>query len=75
MTDTLKEYHFTDEQMTWYIQIHDSEGNVLVMNQSLGEYKKYSKFVDNKANKIASQFPTAKCWEVRPQPYTSIVII
>ena len=63
------------KQMTWYIQIHDAEGNVLLLNQALGEYKKYSKFVDNKANEIVSQFTTAKCWEVRPQPYTSIVII
>ena len=63
------------KQMTWYIQIHDAEGNVLLLNQALGEYKKYSKFVDNKAQKVVYQFPTAKRWEVRPQPYTSIVII
>jgi hypothetical protein len=61
--------------MTFFIQIHDKEGNVLLLNQELGEYKKYSKFVDNKANQIVSQFPTAKRWEVRPQPYNSKVII
>ena len=61
--------------MTWFIQIHDAEGNVLLLNQALGEYKKYSKFIDNKANKIASQFPTAHRWEVRPQPYTHKAII
>jgi hypothetical protein len=61
--------------MTWFLQIHDSEGNVLLMNHALGEYKKYSKFIDNKANKIVAQFPTAKRWECRPQPYTSKVIL
>jgi len=65
----------TDTQMTWFIQIHDAEGNVLLLNQALGEYKNYSKFVDNKAQKVVYQFPTAKRWEVRPQPYTSKVII
>ena len=61
--------------MPFFIQIQDSQGNVLLMNQELGEYKKYSKFVDNKANQIASQFPTAKRWEVRSNPYTSKVIL
>ena len=60
---------------TWFLQIQDAEGNVLVMNQPLGDYKKYSKFVDNKAQKVVFQFPTAKRWEVRPQPYTSKVIL
>ena len=61
--------------MTWFIQIHDKEGNVLLMNWPLGTYQKWSKFIDNKANKIASQFPTAHRWEVRPQPYTHKAII
>jgi hypothetical protein len=61
--------------MPWYLQIHDAQGNVLLLNQSLGVYKKYSKFVDNAAQKVVSQFPTAKRWEVRPQPYTSKVIL
>ena len=60
---------------TWYIQIHDERGNVLVMNHALGEYKTYSKRVDNAANKMASKFPTAKRWEARPNPYTHKVII
>jgi len=61
--------------MTWYLQIQDSEGNVLLQNQELGTYKKYSKFIDNKAQKVVDQFPTAKRWECRPQPYTSKVIL
>lgn len=61
--------------MTWFIQIQDKNGNVLVMNHTLGTYQKWSKFIDNKANKIASQFPTAHRWEVRPQPYTHKAII
>jgi hypothetical protein len=61
--------------MTWYLQIHDKEGNVLLLNQSLGEYKKHSKFIDNKADKVVAQFPTAHRWEMRPNPYTSKVII
>ena len=61
--------------MTWYLQIHDKEGNVLLLNQPLGEYKKYSKFIDNKAQKVVNQFPTAKRWEVRPNPYTQKVIL
>ena len=61
--------------MIWYLQIHDAQGNVLLLNQSLGVYKKYSKFVDNAAQKVVFQFPTAKRWEVRPQPYTSKVIL
>jgi hypothetical protein len=56
--------------MTWYLQIQDSEGQVLLMNWPVGEYKKYSKFVDNAANKIVGKYPTAKRWEVRSQPYT-----
>jgi hypothetical protein len=60
---------------TWFLQIHDTEGNVLLLNQPLGDYKNYSKFVDNKAQKVVHQFPTAKSWEVRPQPYTSKVIL
>ena len=61
--------------MIWFIQIHDKEGNVLLLNSALGTYKSWSKFIDNKANKIASQFPTAHRWEVRPQPYTHKVLI
>lgn len=61
--------------MTWYLQIQDNDNNVLLMNEELGSYKKYSKFVDNKAQKVVDQFPTAKRWEVRPQPFTSKVFI
>ena len=61
--------------MTWYIQIQDKDNNVLVLNHALGSYKKYSKFIDNKANQIVAQFPTAKRWEVRPNPYTHKAII
>ena len=65
----------TETQMTWYIQIQDKDNNVLLLNQEIGNYQKYSKFVDNKAQKVVFQFPTAKRWEVRPQPYTSKVIL
>ena len=62
-------------QMTWFLQIQDSEGKVLLMNQPLGAYKKYSKFVDNAAQKVVNQFPNAKRWEVRSQPYAHKAVI
>lgn len=68
-------YYHCWNLMTWYLQIQDKDNNVLVLNQSLGDYQKYSKRVDNKAQKVVNQFPTAKRWEVRPQPYTSKVIL
>lgn len=61
--------------MNWFIQIQDSEGKVLLMNQVVGTYKKYSKFVDNAAQKIVNQYPNAKRWEVRSQPFDRKVII
>jgi hypothetical protein len=61
--------------MIWYLQIQDAEGNVLLLNHVLGEYKKHSKFVDNAANKVVSRFPTTKRFQVRPQPFTNKVII
>jgi hypothetical protein len=62
-------------ETTWYIQIQDKDNKVLVLNQSLGSYKNYSKFIDNKANKVVTQFPTAHRWEVRPNPYTQKAIL
>jgi hypothetical protein len=61
--------------MTWFLQIQDAEGKVLLLNQSVGNYKKYSKFVENAVDKIVAQFPTAKRWEVRPEVYTSKVFL
>lgn len=61
--------------MPWFIQIQDKDGNVLVMNQLVGEYKKFTKHIDNAANKIVAGFPTAHRWEVRREPYTRKVII
>jgi hypothetical protein len=61
--------------MEWYLQIQDKEGKCLMMSYELGEYKKYSKFIDNKVNKIVAQFPTAHRWEVRPEPYTHKAIL
>lgn len=61
--------------MTWFLQIQDAEGKVLLLNKPVGEYKKYSKFVDNAVDKIVAQFPTAKRWEVRSERYTSRVIM
>jgi len=61
--------------MTWYIQIQDKDNNVLVLNHALGEYKSFSKRIDNKADQIVAQFPNAWRWEVRPNPYTSKVIL
>ena len=61
--------------MTWFLQIQDREGKVLLLNESVGNYKKYSKFVENAVGKIVAQFPTAKRWQVRPECYTSKVIM
>ena len=61
--------------MTWYIQIQDKDNNVLVLNQALGEYKSFSKRIDNKADQIVAQFPNAWRWEVRPNPYTHKAIL
>jgi hypothetical protein len=61
--------------MKWFIQIQDKEGNVLVLNQVVGDYSKYSKRVDTAVQKIAAQFPTAWRWECRPRCYTSKVIL
>ena len=61
--------------MTWYLQIQDAEGNVLLFNHKLGEYKKYSKFIDNAAQKVADRFPSSKRWEARPKPYVSKAIL
>ena len=61
--------------MTWFLQIQDSEGKVLLLNKSVGNYKKYSKFVENAVDKIVAQFPTAKRWQVRSECFTSKVII
>lgn len=61
--------------MTWYLQIQDADGNVLLLNHPLGKYKKYSKFVDNAAQKVVAKFPIAKRWEVRPVMYLSKVIL
>jgi hypothetical protein len=62
-------------QTTWYIQIQDKDNNVLVLNQSLGSYKSFTKRIDNKADQIVSQFPTAHRWEMRPKPYTHKAIL
>jgi len=61
--------------MTWYIQIQDKNNNVLLLNHALGCYQKYTKRIDNKADQIVAQFPTAHRWEVRPNPYTSKAIL
>ena len=61
--------------MTWYIQIQDKDNNVLVLNHSLGEYKSFSKRIDNQADKVVAQFPNAWRWEFRPKPYTHKAII
>ena len=60
---------------TWFLQIHDKEGNVLLLNKPVGNYKKYSKFVENAADKIVAQFPTAKRRQVRPECFTQRVIL
>lgn len=61
--------------MTWYIQIQDQQGHVLTLNKTVGNYQKYSKCIDNAANKIVAQFPTAWKWEIRSQCYTHKVLI
>jgi hypothetical protein len=61
--------------MKWFIQIQDKEGNVLLLNQVVGDYSKYSKRIDTAGQKIAAKFPTAWRWECRPRCYTSKVMI
>jgi hypothetical protein len=61
--------------MAWYIQIQDKNNNVILLNQELGNYQKYTKRIDNKANQIVAKFPSAKRWEVRPNPYTHKAVI
>ena len=60
---------------SWFIQIQDKNGDILELNKLVGTYQKYSKHVDNAANKIVAKFPTAWKWEVRSKSYTSKVII
>ena len=61
--------------MTWYLQIQDKDGEVLYLNCRLGEYKKYSKRVENAAEKVVRLFPSAKRWQTQPTPFTSKVIM
>ncbi len=61
--------------MTWYLQIQDADGNVLLLNHELGEYKKYSKFVDNAAQKVVARFSSTKRWQVQHQPFTRKAIL
>ena len=61
--------------MTWYLQIQDKDHNVLCLNYRLGVYKKYTKRIENAAEKVARLFPSAKRWEARPTPYVSKVIM
>ena len=61
---------------TWYLQVQDSEYNVLLLNQEIGNYKKYNKWIEKKVDEIIfRQYPTAKRWEVRTNPYTSRVVM
>ena len=61
---------------TWYLQVQDSEYNVLLLNQEIGNYKKYNKWIEKKIDEIIfRQYPTAKRWEVRTNPYTSRVVM
>ena len=66
---------FNWNSMTWYIQIQDKNNDVILLNQELGNYQKYTKRIDNKANQIVAQFPNAHRWEVRPNPYTHKAVI
>ena len=66
---------FNWNSMTWFIQIQDKDSNVLLLNQELGNYQKYTKRIDNKASQIVAQFPNAHRWEVRPNPYTHKAIL
>ena len=46
---------------TWYLQVQDSEYNVLLLNQEIGNYKKYNKWIEKKIDEIIfRQYPTAK---------------
>ena len=61
---------------TWYLQVQDSEYNVLLLNQEIGNYKKYNKWIEKKIDEIIfRQYPTAKRWEVRTNQYTSRVVM
>ena len=61
--------------MDWFIQIQDKDGNVLLLNKCVGNYKKYSKRVYNAGQKIVDHYPAYHRWEVRSQPYTHKVIL
>lgn len=61
---------------TWYLQVQDAEYNILLLNQEVGNYKKYNKWMEKKIDEIIfRQYPTAKRWEVRTNPYTSRVVM
>lgn len=67
--------HCNEIMQTWYIQIHDKDGNVLLMNGVVGEYKKYNAWVQKAADRIADGYSDVKRYEVRPNPYTHKVIL
>jgi hypothetical protein len=73
---TLHSYLRDSPMQTWYLQVQDSEYNVLLLNQEIGNYKKYNKWMEKKIDEIIfRQYPTAKRWEVRTNPYTSRVVM
>ena len=61
--------------MIWYLQIQDDNREVLYLNCQLGTYKKYSKRVENAADKVVRLFPSAKRWQTQPAPFTSKVFM
>ena len=74
--DILHSYLRNSPMQTWYLQVQDSEYNVLLHNQEIGNYKKYNKWIEKKIDEIIfRQYPTAKRWEVRTNPYTSRVVM
>ena len=73
---TLHMFLRNSPMQTWYLQVQDSGYNVLLLNQEIGNYKKYNKWIEKKINEIIfRQYPTAKRWEVRTNPYTSRVVM
>lgn len=60
---------------TWYLQIQDENYSILCLNHPVGEYVKYNKWLERAVDKIVAQFPEAKRWEVRVEPYTNRVMM
>ena len=62
-------------KQTWFIQIQDKDGKVLLLNQVVGSYKKTNKWFDKAVDKIVAEYPSAHNWEARIVPFDRQVCI